>query len=223
MDGQIYPILAKPMFPPNMLKIPDVGQIVKVFVIANDRDDDLEDDMGLVDFPDFIYYDHRIIDTQTNGQLPADFKKNYPKRCGMWLADGSLFYFDETKNQKEFILKLTDGNNFFQITESKIVIDQNGTKIELENGTMTTTVNTSKFGASSANVPIMLGTAGTDMNTYITSLNAAITAYLAGSPPYAAPPVDPNHALFLGAWKALLTTLGAATGNWPSTKHFVDQ
>lgn len=223
LPGEIYPEFAKPIFPPNWIKVPEVGQIVKVMLIGNDSGEAQNSEYGGIDYPDFIYYDHRILDLQ-KGKLPSEIKQNYPKRAGMWFDDGSMLYFDQKNGQKEIMLRLTDAKNFIQITESKITIDQNGTKIELANGTMTTTANTSKFGASSATEAILKGTTvNTDIATYLTTMIATTTLLLAGSLPYLAAPIDPNVAVWLGNFNAAMTTLQTALTGWSSTKHFVDQ
>ena len=221
-EGGILPVLAKPIFPPNFLKVPDVGQTVKIFVLAN-TDDDEGEQSGSIDFPDFVYYDHRILD-QSKGKLPADFKKNYPRRAGMWFKDGSILYFDETKGQKEFIIKLTTGNNFFQITESKITIDQNGTKIELENGTMTTTVNTSKIGGSSAAEAMLLGNVIYDAFVALVGTASPPSGWL-GAATTLGTAADPTGAAAQAYGNTMVTVLGtffSTLANWKSSKHFLD-
>lgn len=154
-----YPDLFYPIFPPNMLKIPEVGEVVEVIVVGDiDEDDPSEDgDLGTVEFSDYCFYTGKVFDV-AEGIIPKDLQKNYPKRAGLfWHKDGTIFYYDSTKNAKELTVVLTDKKTLFTMKEDEIFIKQDQNSWQMKGGKIVTTVDATEMGAAGAGHPIPFG------------------------------------------------------------------
>lgn len=217
LPGQVYPVIAYPIFPPNQVKIPDVGQIVEVIVVADGSGDGEPEDLGTVDYADWLFYTGRIFDSQ-DGKVPADLQTNYPHRAGLyWNADGTIVYYDDSDGKKEFVISLTDKKNFVRMKEDEIFVQQDQTTVQLKGGKVVITCNASEIGAAGASHPILLGdTVKTDLDAL---LAAWATAIING---IAALGTEPGAAAYFNGLQSSVNDLIAATANWPSTKHKVD-
>lgn len=154
-----YPDLFYPIFPINVMKIPEVGEVVEVIVIGDfDEDDPSEDgDLGTVEFSDYCFYTGRVFDV-AEGVVPNDLQTNYPKRSGLyWNKDGTIVYYDSTQNSKEFMISLTDKKTFIRIKEDEIFIQQDQNSWQMKSGKIVTTVDATELGAPGASHPIALG------------------------------------------------------------------
>lgn len=197
LPGEIYPTIVKPFFPIQQVSIPEVGQIVKVMLIANDQGDPQNSDYGTIDFPDFIYYDHRVFDGQ-KGKVPSILKQNYPNRCGWWQENGNIIYMNQTKNSEEITIRLKGGSDYITINGGKI------------------TLNSSVYlGSSSGTENLIKGAQfKSDFSTALTSWKEAANALVAST--------DVHASAYGSAVKTLLTTLIPLLDGWLSNKHFLD-
>lgn len=215
LPDNVWPELCKPIFPPNSAKAPDVGQIVECLVIADEHDESGWSDLGVENEPDFCFYTGRIFDLTDEGKIPDDLKVNYPKRAGLfWDADGTIVYYDATKNAKEFMIALTDKKVFFRLREDEIFMQQDTVSWQMKNKKIVTTVDVTEMGAAGANHPITKGDilktfleavqsgfGKTHTHTYVSPLHAGPT--IATGPPSPEMPDVPS--------------------NLNSTKHKVDE
>lgn len=166
-----YPELFYPIFPPNMIKIPENGEIVEVIVISDfDEEDSSEDgDLGTVEFSDYCFWTGKVFDLN-EGIVPAELKKNYPKRAGLfWHKDGTIVYYDSTKNAKELTISLTDKKTVFQMKEDEVFIQQDQNSWQMKGGKIVTTVDATEMGAAGASHAIPLGDI---LNTYLETVQS---------------------------------------------------
>jgi hypothetical protein len=215
VTDETYPHLAKPWFPPNQIKVPEVGQQVEIVVIGDNTDDEPGDaELGITEFPEFIYWKTRIFDSE-KGKIPAELKASYPRRSGWWMEDGSIIYIDDGRKDKdgnpgtkEILIKLSNGNTKIQLLEDTLTLTVGSNIIEVKAGSV-------KFGSTTAAEAIMLGNIvkaafTTLVGGWLTNLFA-----LQGS-------ADPASALYGTNQHATVTTFQGTLANWLSTKHFVD-
>lgn len=158
LSDNIWPELCRPIFPPNSAKAPDIGQIVECLVIADEHDESGWSDLGVENEPDFCFYTGRIFNLTEEGKIPDDLKINYPKRAGIfWDADGTIVYYDSTKDAKEFMIALTDRKVFMKLKEDEIFIQQDNASWQMKANKITTIVDATEMGAEGASEPIPLG------------------------------------------------------------------
>ncbi len=217
LPDDIYPALFKPIFPVNRIGIPDVGQQLEVLVPGDEDTMPGEGDLGTVDYAEFVFYTGRIFD-QVDGVVPAELKTNYPKRAGLlWNIDGTIIWYDSTKKQKEFKIKLTDGKTFVSLKEDETNITVDQLNIQLKGSKITLTGEVELGGSGAAEKLLKGTTVHGDLSTFFSSMNTAATA-LAGT-------VDGSGAA-AGAYGtailAALVILQPALVNWLSTKHNLD-
>jgi len=218
LPDTVWPEICRPIFPPNIAKAPDPGQIVECIVIADEFDESGWADLGVENDPDFCCYTGRIFNSTKEGKIPADLKTNYPKRAALfWDADGTIVYYDSTKNKKEFLIALTDRKTFIRLKEDEIFIQQNQNSWQMKGGKIVTTVDATEMGAAGASEPILLGNI----------VHSAFTAFLASWQTEIAtwgaiPPLDPGAATYLTNIAASITALQNTLSNWRSSKHKVD-
>jgi len=154
-----YPDLFFPVFPPNMLKVPEVGEVVEVIVIGDfDENDPSEDgDLGTVEFSDYCFYTGKVFDVN-EGTVPQDLQTNYPKRAGLfWHKDGTIIYYDSTKNAKEMTIALTDKKTLIRLKENEVFIQQDQNSWQMKGGKIITVVDDTEMGAAGASHPITKG------------------------------------------------------------------
>jgi hypothetical protein len=225
LPGENYPELFYPIFPANMAKAPDPGQIVEIFVMDDIDDEPGVADLGTSDFGDFCYYTGRIFDDQ-DGKIPNDLKTNYPKRAGIfWDSDGTIIYYDATKNSKQFLIGLTDRQTYLELKEDSVTIQHKTVKIEMKSGKLIITDSATDIGAENATHPLLLGDIVKGAFSDGAGGGLAILGQAAALALGSAPP-DPTGAAaktfgtsMHTAWTAFLATLGA----WESQKHKADQ
>lgn len=217
LQDEVYPAIFKPIFPPNRIQIPEVGQQVEVLIPGDEDGFPGEDDIGTVDYAEFVFYTGRIFD-QVDGKVPKDLLTNYPKRAGLlWNVDGTIIYYDSTKNKKEFTIRLTDGKTFITLKEDEVSITQDQVNIQLKGQEIIATGQV-KLGGSSAAEELLKGT--TVHQAFVTLATAWLTAagYLAASP-------DPTGVLAQNYGTAMVnavTALQTSLTGWKSTKHKLD-
>lgn len=206
-----YPDLFYPIFPPNMLKVPEVGEIVEVIVIGDYDDQDPSDDgdLGTVEFSDYCFWTGKVFDIN-EGIVPTELQKNYPKRAGLfWHKDGTIIYYDSTKNAKELTISLTDKKTFMQWKEDEILIKQDNASWQMKNNKIVTTVDATEMGAPSATHPIPLGDI---LKTYLESVQSGF----GDTHTHVAPAGG-------GTTTGPTPTMPAVPSDLLSTKHTVDQ
>lgn len=217
LADDIYPVHFRPIFPPNRIGVPDIGQQIEVLIPGDENTMPGEGDIGTIDYAEFVFYTGRIFD-QVNGKVPQELLQNYPKRAGiMWNVDGTIVYYDSTKKQKEFLIKLTDGSTFVSLKEDEVNITLDQLNIRLKDSKITLTGEV-ELGGSGAAEKLMKGTTvHGDLTTFFGSMNTAAVA-LAGT-------TDPSGAV-AGAYGtaivAALAILQPALSNWLSAKHNLD-
>lgn len=218
LAGEEYPVVARPLFPANLIKSPKPGQTIEVLTVGKEGGefDEGDESLGPEEFAEFCYYTGRIFDLK-DGKVPTELKTNYPKRSGMWTDDGSIIYMDDTKGSLEIALVLQGGTQKIGIKENILFFDS--IKVAI--------------GAEGADEPILLGkqmgdasVSGslakflTDWTTATTAVKTTLNALVAS------PPVDPTAlANALNTWiNALSVSQGLlAIASWLSTKTFIDQ
>jgi hypothetical protein len=217
LQDEIYPAIFKPIFPPNRIAVPEVGQQVEVLIPGDEDGFPGESDIGTSDFTEFVFYTGRIFD-QVDGSVPKDLLTNYPKRAGLlWNVDGTVIYYDSTKKKKEFTIKLTDGKTFITLKEDEISITQDQVNIQLKGQEITFT-GKAKLGGSSAAEELLKGT------TVHQAISDLVTAWLIAASALATAP-DPSGAAaqaYGTAMNTAVTTLQTTLGTWKSTKHTLD-
>jgi hypothetical protein len=193
VPDEIYPIIVKPLFPANMAKAPDVGQIVEIIVVADEEDEFGESSYGVTEFTDFIYYRGRTFDSN-KGKIPNELKQNYPKRAGMFFDNGTLIIVDETKNQETILIRLKS----------------NGPLIQLQ-----TVGDKILIGSTSAAEAIIKGTTfGSNFSTFMTTWITAMSALTGAS--------DPIVSTYATTMGTALSTLAGQVNAWKSIKRFID-
>jgi hypothetical protein len=196
IPDEVYPVIIKPLFPANMVKVPDVGQIVEVIVPADEEDEFGESSYAGVEFAEHIYYRNRLFDSN-KGKVPDELRQNYPKRAGMWFDNGALIIVDETKNREFILLRLKKNGALI-----KIEVDSDGNELI-------------RIGSDTASEAILKGTTFvSNFNTFLTTWRTAMTA-LQGA-------VDPIVATYATTMSTALTTLAGQTNSWRSIKRFID-
>jgi hypothetical protein len=235
LDGEEYPEIFYPIFPPNVAKVPYVGDIVEVLVPADEFEEPGVAELGVVSNPEFCYYTGKIFDLKS-GKIPADLKQNYPKRSGIfWAKDGTIIYYDETDKKKELLITLTDKKVFVKLTENEILFQKNTTKVTLkdnqitaENGTAIIDLNggslaitntTTALGTPTATQPILLGTVVTSaVSIFYNVWKGAIAVALQDPPAF----VENKFKAYLQSLQPAVDTFLGTLTNWPSVKHKVD-
>jgi len=170
-----YPDLFYPIFPPNMFKVPENGEIVEVIVIGDIDELDPSDDgdLGTVEFSDYCFWTGKIFDT-VKGIIPKELQVNYPKRSSMfWHEDGTIVYYDATKNAKEFTIVLTDKKTLIRMKEDEIYIQQDQNSWQMKGGKIVTTVDATEMGAAGASHPIPFGDT---LKTFLESVQSGFGA-----------------------------------------------
>ena len=221
LPGEVYPIIVKPLFAPNGIKVPDVNINIEVIVPADDNHGfPGERDLGQLDFVEEIYYTGRLFDVTNEGKVPQELLVNYPKRSGLlWDLDGTVIYYDSSNGNTEFKVKLTDGKTFFSLKPAEVVIQQDTIKWELKNKKLITTVDGSEFGAPGANHQIPLGDVlKTFLDTMRSGFGTTHTHTFSGT---AATP-DTFTGTCAGTTNAPSPTMPTVPSNLLSTKHKVD-
>ncbi len=206
-----YPDLFYPIFPPNMLKIPEPGEVVEVIVISDFDELDQSDDgdLGTAEFSDYCFWTGKVFDV-AEGIVPRDLQQNYPKRSGLfWHKDGTIVYYDATKNAKELTIALTDKKTVIQLKEQSILIQQDQVKLEMQSGKVIITDSATEIGAAGASEPIVLGQ---KLVTFLTSIQ---TGFGTTHTHVCAAPGNPSG--------PPVPTMPAVPGDLLSTKHKVDQ
>lgn len=233
-----YPEIFKPLFPVNMVKAPEVGQQIEVFVLADEINEPGFSELGVFSNPEYCYYTGRIFD-EKNGKIPKELKQNYPNRAGLfWSKDGTIIFYDQTPQQRGLMISLTDKKVTARFTEDEIVIQkdlskitlkdnqimvENGTAIiDLNGGNLSITNTTTTLGSPAAAQPILLG------GTVIAAFNVFFTAWLAAvstaenDPSGIQDPVIDTYIRSLGSTGNIISTIQGTTTTWPSVKHKVD-
>lgn len=217
LADEVYPAWFKPIFPPNQIKIPDIGQQIEVLIPGDEGGFPGEDDLGTVDFAEFVFYTGRIFD-QVDGKVPKDLLANYPKRAGLlWNVDGTIIYYDSTKNKKEFTIKLTDGKTFVTMKEDEILITQDQVSFQLKGQEIVATGKVKLGGSSAAEKMVKGSQFNTDFGTFLNSWKTAANA-LAGT----ADPTGAAAGAYGTAVLAALNVLVPLLSGWQSNKHTLD-
>ncbi len=204
--GKVFPELIYPFFQPNFFKVPDVGQTVLIVLPADIPLDSFEtEEIALNEFADTAFYLLRGFDSSNDGKpLPDLVNKNYPKRSGFWLKNGTVILFDETKKQEAIWIRLTDGKEGIVINNKGITIFSSQ-KIRLGDGIATEAVHKGN-------------TANADLSTFLTTWLGLLTGLSAS--------LDPATVAYATAMKLPGTgpvdLLKSLLPNWLSTKTFVD-
>lgn len=218
-----YPELFYPIFLPNSAKVPEVNQLVEVIVMADIVDEQGPIDLGTVEFSDYCFYTGRTFDLQEGSKIPSDLQQNYPKRAGLfWSEDGTIVYYDKTKNEKQFLISLTDKKTFFRLKEDEIFIQQDQSSWQMKDGKIITTVSSTEMGAAGASQSILLGNVVHD--AFFTGASALVTLWSAAASTLGAAP-DPTGVAAQNYGNALvtaLTTFATTASAWKSQKHKVD-
>ena len=217
LADDIYPVHFRPIFPPNRIGVPDIGQQIEVLIPGDEDTMPGEGDIGTVDFAEFVFYTGRIFD-QVDGKVPQELLQNYPKRAGLlWNVDGTIIYYDSTKGQKELTIKLTDGKTFFTMKEDEILVTMDTLSIQLKGQEIILTGQI-KLGGSSAVEALLKGTTlHSDFSTLVGSWKAAALT-LAGT-------ADPTGAAAGAYGTAMLSALNVIQpllAAWKSNKHNLD-
>ena len=215
LPGEVYPVIVKPLFAPNGIKVPDVNVNIEVLAPYDDEHGfPGERDLGQLDTVDEVYWTGRFFDVQDDGKLPAELLTNYPKRAGLlWDLDGTIIYYDSSDGNTEFKVKLTDGKTFFSLKPDEVVIQQDTIKFELKNKKMITTVDGSEIGAPGANHPIPLADL---LKTFLETVQSGFGA--SHTHTY----VSPVHAGPVIATGGPSPSMPAVPSDWLSTKHFTN-
>lgn len=219
LEDAEYPELAKPLFPPNFVKMPKEGQQTSVLVPAIEDGEEDEGDSGVGEFPEHIFYTGRIFDDK-EGRVPSELKTNYPKRSGWWMDNGTIIYMDESSGNGEIALVLAGGSNYVRIQEQKVEIAYGGNKLIFNDTEVAVVTPKLSLGGENATFSAIKGTNGAtgflfDFGALLTAWNAAI-ATLAGS---SGSPAD-----VLAYAASMQTALGVILPlvvNWPSTQVFL--
>jgi hypothetical protein len=185
-----YPEWFYPIFPSNSIKIPDIGQIIEVMVVADTENDSGDFDLGTVRFSEYAYYTGRIFD-EKDGVIPNDLKTNYPKRSSVfWAKDGTIVFYDETKNNKEFSIYITDKQTYLQLKEDEVTLQQGTGKMVMKGGKLTITIDETELGAAGAGEAMILGT---KLVAYLNSVESAFgSAHTHSCPSGGGPSGPPN-------------------------------
>jgi len=200
-----YPAIAYPLHPPNFVKIPEVKEVIEVLLPGDISEEggDVEE-VGVNEFPDFCFYTGKVFD-KLEGNVPADLLKNYPRRSGWWLNNGTIIYMDDTKGQQEIRIKLTTGNQFISIKDNQLAI-VHSTKLV--------------YGSEQAAEQMLKGT------LVITNFAAFLIAWQVKLATLLTSTLDPGVAAYanlLSGLPADITTLQGQINAWKSIKHFIDQ
>lgn len=195
IPNEVYPVIAKPLFSSNNIKVPNVGDIVEVLVLSDNPEGIDEGDYGVTEFTDFIYYRTRIFDATPNGKVPTDLLVNYPKRAGLFFAiNGTIILIDETKGSESILIRLKTNGPL-------IKLEANGSKILI--------------GAEIATEAILKGT------TFETNLTTFLTGWISALAPLSGA-IDPILQTYGATMTGLVNTLNGQTAAWKSTKNFID-
>jgi hypothetical protein len=214
LEGEIYPELFYPIFQPNVAKVPEVNQLVEVVVMADVTDEQGAIDLGTVAFSDYCFYTGRVFDLQDGGKIPQDLQQNYPKRAGIfWAEDRTIVFYDQTQNNKRFLISLTDRKTFIELKEDGIKINQDQASWEMKGGKIVTTVDATEMGASGASHKIPLGDV---LETFLESVQSGF------GEGHTHTYVSPIHAGPTIATGPPSPTMPTVPSNLLSTKHKVD-
>lgn len=203
--GSVFPEIVHPFFSQNLIKAPDIGQVVLVVLPADLPDGGFEgEEIALNEFSENAFYLLRGFDSSTIGSVPAILKQNYPKRSGFWLQNGTVIVFDETKGEETILIRLTDGAQGITIDKDGVTI-LSQQKIRLGDGVATEALHK-----------------GTQANTDLLSF---LNAWLALLTPLSTS-IDPAVIAYANAMKLAATgpieILKAALPGWLSQKTFLD-
>ena len=92
LGNEEYTEWIEPFFPPGFFNVPEVSEQVEV-VLPSDQN--VEREVGLVEFPEFVFWRAILIDDSDDSTLPSDFATNYPKRRGLYTKAGHILMFDD--------------------------------------------------------------------------------------------------------------------------------
>ncbi len=219
LNGFEYPDLFYPIFPPNMFKVPENGEIVEVIVIGDFDEQDPSDDgdLGTVEFSDYCFWTGRVFDS-SDGKIPPELKVNYPKRSAIfWNKDGTIIYYDATKNAKEFTIILTDKKTLIRMKEDEVYIQQDQNSWQMKGGKIITIVDATEMGAAGANHPIPFGDI---LKTYLETVQSGFGT--THTHLFSASVVGGGGGNVSGTTATPDPEMPAVPGNLNSTKHKVD-
>lgn len=220
LENMEYPELARPLFPPNFVKMPKEGQQVSVLVPAKGAGEEDEADLGVEEFPEHIFYTGRIFDDK-EGNVPSELKTNYPKRSGWWMDNGTIIYMDESQGNGEIALVLAGGQNYVRIQEQKVELAYGGKKIIFNDTEIAVVTPKASLGGENATFKAIKGTDGA--GGFLYDFGVLLTAWRTAANTLAGSSGDPTAVKAYGAAvKAALDIIIPLATTWPSTKVYIE-
>lgn len=235
LPEEIYPELALPLFPSNLIKIPKSGEIVECITLAPFTSPEFgepgEEDLGPEEFPEFLFWTGRIFDLK-EGKPPSELITNYPKRTGWWTDDGSIIYMDD--KEKEIALVLAGGSTFIRMKNNGIQIQHGGQKVVLEDDRVHIDATRVNLGSEPALEALLKGTFFTNvaqvgsMAKFLTDWSTAAIQFQTDLQNLLAnPPVNPDTLAqktkdYVDALVSHLAIVLGGIVSWISTKIFLD-
>ena len=219
LEGAEYPTLAKPLFPPNFVKMPKEGQQISVLVPAKEIGEEDEASSGVGEFAEHIFYTGRIFDDK-EGNVPSELKTNYPKRSGWWMDNGTIIYMDESQGNGEIALVLAGGQNYVRIQEQKVEIAYGGKKIIWNDTEIAVVTPRASLGGENAQFSAIKGTDGS--SGFLLDFGILLTAWRAAANTLAGSSGNPAAVIAFGtAMVVALDLTIAEVATWPSTQTFL--